>query len=149
MLTKTAAPVVQSRGCSSRRIIRSSVGVLAAVNTVTYWYTIYTSDLSLVELFVPKYLIDAPVETDAAMRTIIQYDYICCFGAALLWLAFVLRDLKEIKNCGSVQVLWALILVLAVALSGVCGVGTMLLVGWTWREEILAKKEPNETRKNK
>lgn len=146
-----AAKTIGYQGGSSKHIVRVSVGVLAAVNTAIYWYTAYSSELSLFQLFVPKYFIYAPVEADVALRVVIQYDYICCLGAALLWLALMLRDLKDMKDCGSMQLSWTMILVSAVVLSGTCGVGTMMLVAWSWRNELLItpfETKELETRKN-
>lgn len=141
--TKILAVGVASK--SSRSIIRPSLSVLAAINTATYWYTIYNSEVPLAEVYIPKYFIHAPVDPVVAMRTIIQYDYICCFSAALLWLAFLIRDLKA---SGEVKLSWVVILGLTVVVSGVCGAGTMLLLGWAWRDEVLAKGA-DETAKNK
>jgi hypothetical protein len=113
------------------------LGVIAVVNTATYWYTMRNSEVPAFELFIPAYFASAPVEPHVVMRTIIQYDYLCSCGATMLWVCLSIRDLK---TGGSVRVPWVVILGITVIVGGVCGLGTAILLLWAWREEVLARE---------
>lgn len=119
--------------------VRATLGALATVNTAVYWYTLYASDLPLLEILVPKYLILSPQDPGVALRTIIQYDFICSFGAGYLWLAYHFWDLKAAGVC---SVSWIRILGTAVVTSTIFGPGTMFLLGWSVRERFLATSTP-------
>ncbi|KAK7403535.1 hypothetical protein QQX98_010714 [Neonectria punicea] len=117
------------------KTLRVTVGVLAAINIAVHWYTLYNSNFSMLELFIPNYFSEKPQEADVALRTIIQYDYICTFAGGLLWLAYSFRDL-EIAGVCKFRYLRT------VCIAGVIAVlfspGTLFLVAWLAREELLA-----------
>jgi hypothetical protein len=115
--------------------IRITVIILALINTGIWWYTMYHSTFSLRELFIPKYFSEKPQEADVALRTILQYDYICTFGAAFLWLALHFRDLEAEGIC---KLRYGRTFLLVALIGGAFGPGTLLLLAWLVREEILA-----------
>jgi hypothetical protein len=86
-------------------------------------------------LFIPKYFSEKPQEADVALRTILQYDYICTFGAAFLWLALHFRDLEAEGIC---KLRYGRTFLLVALIGGAFGPGTLLLLAWLVREEILA-----------
>jgi len=118
-------------------ILRITVTVAAIVSTGVYWYTLATAGLSVREMFVPEYFLNKPQEADVAIRTILQYDQICSFSAGLLWLSYLFSDLK---NAGMCDYSWSRIISTAVATGIAFGPGTLFLIGWIAREEILATK---------
>lgn len=116
------------------RVVRATVAALAVVSTVVYWYTLSMSNLPLLEIFAPDYLIQSPDSAELALRTIIQYDFICTFAAGYLWLAFHFWDLKA----SGVQVSLVRLFGASFIVGTVFGPGALLLFGWIWREELLA-----------
>lgn len=148
------ATIISSSGVGSERalpptpqllISRSTVGVFALISTIVYWYAIYTSDWSVPELFVPQYFLTRPQEGLTALRTIIQFDYISTFGAALLWLAYSFRDLKAADKC---DISWARTLWVAFVIGLVFGPGTLVLIGWIAREHVLTTSDYDEDKKD-
>ncbi|KPM41950.1 hypothetical protein AK830_g4627 [Neonectria ditissima] len=115
--------------------LRATVGVLAAVNVAIYWYTLYNSKFSLSELFIPKYFSENPQEPDVALRTIIQYDYLCTFSGGILWLAYSFRDLEVAGFC---KFRYLRTICIAGVIAAVFSPGTLFLVAWLAREELLA-----------
>ncbi|KAJ6447289.1 Dimeric alpha-beta barrel [Purpureocillium lavendulum] len=83
--------VPASRATGSLRV---SVGILAAIGTLTYWYAAGSPNVSLLEALMPRYLVRNPEDVMVALRTILQYDYICSFGAVYIWLGYQFHDLK-------------------------------------------------------
>lgn len=143
-LTRVLAPFVA--GWRSLTIIRGTFAVFILFSAASYWYTVFTADLSLNEIFIPKYLVQAPQDPVVALRTILQYDYLCCFGAALLWTGLSIR---ESKAQGLLQTSYAALGVLAVLMTGFCGFGSMVLGAWLLREELLARRDEKATLKTK
>jgi hypothetical protein len=119
---------------SSRSIVRATLGVLAVIGTGSYWYALSAAEFSVAELLVPRFFTEAPGEAAVALRTIIQYDYACCFLAAMLWVGYGIGDLKTAK---AIDVSWAAVLAVAAVSWVVLGTGTTLILGWTWRNEVL------------
>ncbi|KAK7428043.1 hypothetical protein QQZ08_005475 [Neonectria magnoliae] len=115
--------------------LRVTVGALAAINIAVHWYTLYTSNFSMSELFIPKYFSEKPQEADVALRTIIQYDYICTFAGGLLWLAYSFRDLEIAGFC---KFRYLRTVCIAGTIAVVFSPGTLFLVAWLAREELLA-----------
>lgn len=117
--------------------LRITVGVLAVINTAIYWYTLYNSTFSMSEMFIPKYFSDKPQDADVALRTIIQYDHIMTFSAALLWLGYHFMDLEGAGIC---KIHYSSSICIAAIISGMFGPGTFVLLGWLAREELLASR---------
>ncbi|KAM5358420.1 hypothetical protein ACJZ2D_015299 [Fusarium nematophilum] len=128
----TEAPRVGSR--NSLYILRVVVGFIVLANTATYWYTLSTMEYSIPEVFVPQYLVKSPTEPDAALRVILQYDYVCSFSAGFLWLAYHFNDLEKAGAC---NVPWIRALVGAAIVGIIFGPGTLFLLIWLLREELL------------
>lgn len=116
------------------RVVRATVAILAIVSTVVYWYSLSTSNLPFLEIFAPDYLIQSPDSAELALRTIIQYDFICTFAAGYLWLALHFWDLKA----SGVQVSLVRLSGASFIVGSVFGPGPLLLFVWIWREEFLA-----------
>ncbi|UNI13366.1 hypothetical protein JDV02_000116 [Purpureocillium takamizusanense] len=114
--------------------LRISVGTFAAVGTLTHWYAALNADAPLLEALVPKYLLRNPQDGMVALRTIVQYDYVCSFGAVYCWLGYQYQDLKA---AGRTRLSWARIGTVAVVSTAICGPGSALLLGWYTRERIL------------
>lgn len=112
--------------------IRRTVFVLVAIGTVTYWYTLLESGLSLAELYLPRYLLEAPASPPEALRTVIRYDYVTTYLATLTWLALELGDAKKGGLSG-----FAMLGVAGVVAAVVLGPGSVMTLGWWWREEAL------------
>ncbi|KAH8667754.1 hypothetical protein BGZ61DRAFT_592543 [Ilyonectria robusta] len=119
------------------KTLRITVGVLAAINISIYWYTLYNSNFSMAEMFIPKYFSDKPQDADVALRTIIQYDHIMTFSAALLWLGYHFRDLEVAGIC---KIHHSSSICIAAIISGMFSPGTFILLGWLAREELLASR---------
>lgn len=99
-----------------------------AVNAAAFLW----SDMSQLELFYPSYIFEGPTNGAVALRTILQYDQLCCQGAAILWVSYQLWQLQSVPQ---LFILPSLCIATAVLTYGWC-TGAILLVGWTIKELI-------------
>ncbi|RBA18307.1 hypothetical protein FPRO05_10602 [Fusarium proliferatum] len=79
--------------------IRLIIGVVSAISTATWWYTILNMDSSIFEVFIPQHFLTTPQDPILGLRTVIQFDYICCYSAGFLWLAYHFKDLENVGVC--------------------------------------------------
>jgi hypothetical protein len=109
----------------------------------TWWYSLASMKDYIFEVFLPQYLITFPQDPNVGLRTVIQYDYICCFAAGYLWLAYHFRDMERVGVC---RVPWFKAIGVSVVLGLVVGPGTLFPVLWLLREELLiaAEERPKE-----
>jgi len=84
---------------TGRDELRIAMGTCSFTSMATWWYTVASMKGSIFEVFVPQYLVAFPQDPDVGLRTVIQFDYICCFAAGYLWLAYHFRDLEKIGIC--------------------------------------------------
>jgi hypothetical protein len=71
------------------------------------------------------------------LGNMLKIDYVLCFGAALLWLAYFFSDLKY---AGMITQGWPTIVIFTVVTTVAVGPGATLGLGWLWRENTLATK---------
>lgn len=114
---------------------------LGMVNSGTYWYVLGNSNYSWWNIYAPGYFLRPATDPEAAMGTVLQFDYICVFGSALTWLCYQLADLKV---SGLITISWMQMAALAILVGVIFGPGTLWWVGWMAREEILASLQPEE-----
>ncbi|EEU34705.1 uncharacterized protein NECHADRAFT_52723 [Fusarium vanettenii 77-13-4] len=118
-------------------ILRVTVYLLAFISTATWWYTIPKIEGPVSDVFMPQYFVESPQEPDECLRTIIQYDYICTYSAGFLWLAYHFSDLEKAGIC---EVPWIRALVVAGIVGAVVGPGSLFILIWLLREELLASQ---------
>lgn len=116
--------------------VRRTVFALVALGAVTYWYTLIASGLSLSELYLPKFFLEWPGSPAEALRTVIRYDYLTTYAATLIWLAL---EMGEAKVGGAST--WAVLGAAGVVSALVLGPGSVMTLGWWWREEVMAGKK--------
>ncbi|KAF2435003.1 FAD/NAD(P)-binding domain-containing protein [Tothia fuscella] len=116
--------------------IRLTVAVAVAASTIVWWYTIYQAPTSLVANSLPSLSSNGLTSMDSVRQTL-QFDYILCFGGALLWLAYCFLDLK---HAGMISSSWIRLIFAAVLTIVATGPGATIGLGWLWREETLATK---------
>ncbi|KAF4972602.1 hypothetical protein FSARC_875 [Fusarium sarcochroum] len=116
-------------------LLRLTVGVLSIVGMTTWWYTLAKMDYTIFEVFVPQHLINFPQDPHLGLRTVIQYDYICCYSAGFLWLTYHFKDLESVGVC---TISWIRAVTVSVVLGCVVGPGTLFILIWLLREELLA-----------
>ncbi|KAL5095632.1 hypothetical protein Trisim1_000402 [Trichoderma cf. simile WF8] len=133
------AEVVQRRNKTGIRVIG---GVMITLSTISYWYMLLFSPLSVSEALIPKYFVELPKDTPASLTSIFQYDFITSFTSVLLWLAYHLGDLKSAGIC---QLSWPRILLSSVVIGCLGGPGVLVWVGWLTREELMASTEHAKT----
>lgn len=85
---------------------------------------------------IPKYVLRSAVDAEEALGTIIQYDYIAVFGSAITWIAYQLGDLK---SAGLLQASWIRIVVIGTVVGALFGPGTLWIVAFMTREEVLTR----------
>jgi hypothetical protein len=105
---------------------------------LVYWYTLATSTHSFIDIVLPIYLSENPIGFEAVLRTIIQYDYICSLGGALMWVAYCYGDLKP---AGTSSSSWFQTILISVVIAALFGSGNLLLFGWLKREEALISRK--------
>ncbi|ETI28406.1 hypothetical protein G647_00855 [Cladophialophora carrionii CBS 160.54] len=124
---------------------RIAVWSFASISALVFNATRYTSSTSLTTIYFPDWIllksaissVDGTLDLISGMRLFLQVDEIVCFGAAFLWLAYLIGDLKEAEMT---SVSWAKVVALAAAGTYLIGPGAVILLSWWWRENILATK---------
>lgn len=119
-------------------VLRSTFTPIAIINTLVYWYTLSTSAHSFVNMIFPVYLSENPIGFEVVLRTIIQYDYICSLGGALIWVAYCYGDLKA---AGTSPSSWFRLICIPVIIATLFGSGNLLLFAWLKREEALISRK--------
>ena len=65
----------------------------------------------------------------------LRTDLISCVLACFFWLALLFKDLKEAEM---VRTSWVKLVSLMILTVCLCGPGAVIVLGWLWREELLA-----------
>jgi hypothetical protein len=120
--------------------IRLAIGVISIISTITWWYTILNMDSSVFEVFIPQHFLKTAQEPILGLRTVIQFDYICCYSAGFLWLAYHFKDLENVGVC---SISWIRAGCASVVLGCLLGPGTMFPLIWLLREELLVATQPD------
>jgi hypothetical protein len=124
---------------------RIAVWSFASLSALVFNAAHYTSGTSLSTIFFPDWTLvrsaissaDGNLDLISGMRLFLQVDEIVCFGAAFLWLAYLVGDLKEAEMT---SVSWTKAAFFAIAGTYLIGPGAVVLLSWWWRENILATK---------
>ena len=125
--------------------MRLAVWILAAVSAMVFNWARLFSRTSLAEIFIPDWTLvrsticsaNGNLDLISGMRLFLQVDEIVCFAAAYLWLAYLIHDLKEAEMTA---VSWWKVAASAAAGTYLIGPGAVVVLGWWWRENILATK---------
>jgi hypothetical protein len=127
------------------RYIRTAVWILAGISGVIFNAIRFSSTVSISEIFFPSMALLKSITLSGAgsldlvsgMRLFLQVDEMVCFAAAFLWLALLIRDLKDAEMT---SVSW--VKAVSAAAGGVylVGPGAVVALAWWWRENILAVK---------
>ncbi|KAG9249599.1 uncharacterized protein F5Z01DRAFT_631379 [Emericellopsis atlantica] len=125
-------PIIKLR---TKHVLRTVVGAVALVNTSLWWYTIRHADVGLFKTFVPQSLLHLPEDPALPLRALFQYDQIGSFAAVSIWLLAAIGDMR---TRGMTGVSFVALLLAGVGLTFVFGWGNAILLGWLWREELLA-----------
>ncbi|KAH6715559.1 hypothetical protein BKA61DRAFT_632219 [Leptodontidium sp. MPI-SDFR-AT-0119] len=125
--------------------LRLAYGFTAATAATAYFYVALKLPVSLTEVFFkglsnPSEAL--PLITGAAK--IFRYDQITAFTAGAVWVLLSFKDLKKAKK---IQTRWPGIVGTFAGTTILAGPGAGMAVMWAWREECLAKKEVDETKK--
>ncbi|KAF5598035.1 hypothetical protein FPCIR_3308 [Fusarium pseudocircinatum] len=121
--------------------IRLTIGVVSAISTATWWYTILNMDSTIFEVFIPQHFLTTPQDPILGLRTVIQFDYICCYAAGFLWLAYHFKDLENVGVC---SISWIRAGCASVVLGCLLGPGTIFPLIWLLREELLVATQADE-----
>nr|RBR01076.1 hypothetical protein FVER53263_10567 [Fusarium verticillioides] len=129
-------PKEQSKRTTKQELnaIRLTIGIISAISTATWWYTILNMDSTILEVFIPQHFLTTPQEPILGLRTVIQFDYICCYAAGFLWLAYHFKDLENVGVC---SISWIRAGFASLVLGCLLGPGTMFPLVWLLREELL------------
>ncbi|KAF4334085.1 hypothetical protein FBEOM_12096 [Fusarium beomiforme] len=114
--------------------IRLTVGIISVISTGTWWYTILNMDSTIFQVFIPQHFLTTPQDPILGLRTVIQFDYICCYSAGFLWLAYHFKDLENVGIC---SISWIRAACASAGLGCLLGPGTMFTLLWLLREELL------------
>ncbi|KAH9215670.1 hypothetical protein DL95DRAFT_424887 [Leptodontidium sp. 2 PMI_412] len=149
LLTKTVKDTTQvdriENVKADMKWLRLAYGFAAATAATAYFYVALKSPVSLTEVFFkglsnPSEAL--PLITGAAK--IFRYDQITAFTAGAVWVFLSFKDLKKAKK---IQTRWPGIVGTFAGTTILAGPGAGMAVMWAWREECLAKKEVDETKK--
>jgi hypothetical protein len=115
--------------------IRLTVGSLALWSGISWLNVLLRAPLPLREIFLPRGA-DSTSFVESA-GNVFRYDHIFFSGSSLLWILYLLRDLKKARM---VRHGWPKIL-FSMAVSSVCfGPGATVALAWLYREETLSTK---------
>ncbi|KAK4942872.1 hypothetical protein LTR10_017448 [Elasticomyces elasticus] len=126
--------------------VRFAVYTLSAISALTFNWVRFTSTASIASLMIPDWnVVNAllraePVGLDfpAATKVFLQVDEVVCFGAAFVWLALLVRDLKKAEMTTTA---WWKIVVSGGVGTVLIGPGAVVALAWLWRDEMLATKK--------
>ncbi|KAJ9608714.1 hypothetical protein H2200_006485 [Cladophialophora chaetospira] len=124
---------------------RQAVWLFASISALVFNLARFTTGASLATMFFPDWALlkstassaDGALDIVSGMRIFLQVDEIVCFSAAFLWLAYLIADLKR-DHMASVSS--AMVVVVAAIGTFLVGPGAVVVLGWWWRENILATK---------
>ncbi|KAK2616308.1 hypothetical protein QQS21_000742 [Conoideocrella luteorostrata] len=120
---------------SRLKATRLTAVYIGMINIGTYWCVLGVSGHSWWDIYVPKHFLQPAKNPQAALGTIMQFDYIAIFGSAITWLVY---QFVELKAAGLLRMSWARILLVGFGVAVVFGPGALCWVGWMAREEVLA-----------
>ncbi|PVH81668.1 FAD/NAD(P)-binding domain-containing protein [Cadophora sp. DSE1049] len=125
--------------------LRLAYGFATATAAAAYLYVTLKSPVSLTEVFFkglsnPSEAL--PLITGAAK--VFRYDQIAASTAGAIW---VLLSFKDLKKANKIQTGWPGIVGAFAGTTLLAGPGAAMTTLWAWREECLAKKEVDETKK--
>ncbi|EXJ70477.1 uncharacterized protein A1O5_06546 [Cladophialophora psammophila CBS 110553] len=126
--------------------VRLTVWAFAGISTTFFNWTRFFSGTYLARISFPDgttltsiiFLGQDQLDLVTGTRLLFQADEIACFAAAVLWLAFLTRDLKEAEMA---SISWLKAIALAIAGTYLLGPGAVVALTWWWRENILATKK--------
>lgn len=131
---------------NTKATVRVTMCLIAAATTANFWYLRLCAPFSWAEVFVPAWdAAEGALDDRFYLRTLLQWDYACYTGAALMWLAYSLASLKTMGAC---RVSWVSLFVGAAVVGLLGGLGTMIVVGWLVREEMLSGQAGNKSEKS-
>ena len=124
---------------------RLAVWTLAGISALVFNVARFTSGVSLATLIFPDWTLlkstalsgAGTLDLISGMRLFLQVDEIVVFSAAFLWLAYLINDIKEAEMT---SISWISVIASAVAGTFIAGPGAVVVLGWWWRENILATK---------
>ncbi|KAF5026600.1 hypothetical protein F66182_1326 [Fusarium sp. NRRL 66182] len=123
-------------------VLRAAVSSFSLISTATWWYTLPRMEGSIPDIFIPQYLASSPQDPYLGLRTLIQYDYLCTFAAGFLWLAYHFKDLENVGIC---NISWVRVIAVSLVLGLILGPGTLFVLVWLLREELLAAARTDKT----
>jgi hypothetical protein len=126
---------------------RAAVLLFASISAVVFNLARFSVDGSFYSVFFPDWELvkatfassDSALDMVAGMRLFLQVDELICFSAAILWLAYLINDLKAAEMA---SVSWPTVSALGLAGTYLIGPGATVVLGWWWRENVLATKFP-------
>ena len=120
--------------------LRATYAFVGAVSAAAYLYVYAISPIPLYEIFLSG--IGDPTSPIGSLTEgtgrFLKYEYLFAFVSGALWILLSFWDLKKDDRLNAS---WTKILCVMGAMTVGCGPGTMMVLMWGWREEILARKE--------
>jgi hypothetical protein len=126
--------------------VQFSVRALATFAALTFNWVRLASTASTSAIFMPDwnaaraFMLGEPVDIDfiSGVALFLQIDEVAVFGAAFLWLAYLIHDLKAAEM---VSTSWLKLGLYAGVGTFLGGPGAVIALAWLWREGILATKK--------
>lgn len=132
VVSQLLAPVVND--VPSRKIVQGTLVALSMVNAAAHWYTDFNAELSFSEIFIPKYLFEAPDDGVVVMKTILQYDHVCVFAGTILWL---FHSIGESESSAKLRTFGIIAMLGLFSTFGVVSLGTFTLIAWELKERLM------------
>ena len=117
-------------------VIHVTLAAPVALSAAVWWYTLLAAPVPWAALFVPRWDPSA-LKGLLAVRNLVQFDHLFCFGAAGLYLLYAAWDFK---HAGMLRTAWAKLLGSALAATVALGPGAALGLAWLWREDVITEK---------
>ncbi|KAF4628950.1 hypothetical protein G7Y89_g9199 [Cudoniella acicularis] len=131
----------QSQRQANIKIIRTTILAFSFISATVWLYTALRSPYTMLEIFFPYPFDKESFSFILVLRRVLQCDQVAAFAGSLLWLGYLVADMKRM---GVVRESWLIILGAGVASVVVFGPGAAFALGWLWREEVLWRLDGGE-----
>ena len=120
--------------------LRYTVGIPAIISATLWLYTVFTSSVSISQIFLPQSLPTSVVDLNSLSTSssgLLQWNYLIAIASTYLWLLYFTWDAKV---AGMVSHSWIFILSAMAVATIVLGPGGTVGAVFLWREYVVTEK---------
>ena len=120
--------------------LRYTVGIPATISATVWLYTVFTSPVSISQIFLPQSLPTSLADLNSLSTSssgLLQWNHLIAIASTYLWLLYFTWDAKV---AGMVNHSWIFILSAMAVTTIVLGPGGAVGAAFLWREYIITEK---------